>query len=77
MSDPTDQMPEYDELPPWPSLIDPARLPAHLRENPAMQAYLRLPQERREMLARLAKLTEAEDEAAANTPMRELLARLG
>ena len=72
-----DPIPEYETLPPWPEPIDPTRLPAHLRDNPVMQLYLRLPPERKAVLAALADRTAAEDSAAEGTPIRELLARLG
>lgn len=63
---------EYDDLPPAPESIDPARLPPHLRENPAMQAYLNLPASRLAALADLAARTAPEDAAVASQPVASL-----
>ena len=67
---PATDPPEYDELPPYPEPIDPARLPEHLRGNPIAKLHMALPPEKEAMLARLAAL---DDEDAAEVA-RELLA---
>jgi len=50
---------------PFPAHLDPAKIPAHLRDNPLVEAYVALTPEQEAGLARLADSDAEDDEAVA------------